>query len=85
MVPAGNKAKPFVGQPYHKNSSSSSSSWLAYQQGKIFEKFKENAKPIGMVRQLNYSKSTITFKINIVKLINKHPKVKNSSLSLILF
>ena len=26
MVPAGNKATPFVGQPYHKNNSSSSSS-----------------------------------------------------------
>ena len=26
MVPAGNKAPPFVGQPYHKNNSSSSSS-----------------------------------------------------------
>ena len=26
VVPAGNKATPFVGQPYHKNNSSSSSS-----------------------------------------------------------
>ena len=59
--------------------------WLAYQQGKVFEKFKENAKVIEMVRQLGYSKSTITFKINIVKLINQYPKVKNSSLSLIFF
>ena len=57
--------------------------WLAYQQGNVFEKFKENAKFIKMVRQLSYGKSTITFKINIVRLINKHPKVKNSSLSLI--
>ena len=59
--------------------------WLAYQQGKVFEKFKENAKVIEMVRQLGYSKSTITFKINIVKLINQYPKVKNSFLSLIFF
>ena len=28
MVPAGNKATPFVGQPYHKNNSSSSSSFI---------------------------------------------------------
>ena len=35
-----------------------------------------------MVRQLGYNKSTIIFKINIVKLINKHAKIKNSSLSL---
>ena len=35
-----------------------------------------------MVKQFGVSKSTITFKIKIVKLINKYPKVKNSSLSL---
>ena len=35
-----------------------------------------------MVKQFGYSKSTIIFKINTVKLINKYPKVKNSSLSL---
>ena len=35
-----------------------------------------------MVKQFGYSKSTITFKINTVKLINKYPKVKNSSLYL---
>ena len=55
---------------------------MAYEQGKVFEKFKENAKFIEMIRQFGYSKSTIIFKINIVKLINKHPKIKNSSLSL---
>ena len=31
MVPAGNKAPPFVGQPYHKNNSSSSSSSSSYK------------------------------------------------------
>ena len=35
-----------------------------------------------MVKQFGVSKSTIIFKINIVKLIDKHPKIKNSSLSL---
>ena len=35
-----------------------------------------------MVKQFGYSKSTIIFKINIVKLISKYPKVNNSSLSL---
>ena len=34
-----------------------------------------------MVKQFDYSKFTILFKINIVKLTNKHPKIKNSSLS----
>ena len=41
-------------------------------------KIKENAKFI--LDQFGYSKSTIIFKINIVKLINKHPKIKNYSL-----
>ena len=56
--------------------------WLTYQQDRFFEKFKEIAKSIEIVRQFCYSKSTIIFKINIVKLINKHPKIKNPSLSL---
>ena len=56
--------------------------WLAYQQGKVFEKFKENTKFIKMVKQFGISKFTIIFKINMVQLINKQPKIKNSSLSL---
>ena len=47
--------------------------WLAYQQNKAFEKFKENAKFIDMVKQFGCSELTIIFKITIVKLINKHP------------
>ena len=35
-----------------------------------------------MVKQFGYSKSTIILKINRLKLINNHPKIKNSSLSL---
>ena len=38
-----------------------------------------------MVRQFGCSKSTIIFEIKILKLINKHPKVKNSSVSLNFF
>ena len=56
--------------------------WLAYQQGKVFEKFKENAKFIKMLKQFGISKFTIIFKTNMVQLINKQPKIKNSSLSL---
>ena len=56
--------------------------WLAYQQGKVFEKFKENTKFIKMLKQFGISKFTIIFKINMVQLINKQPKIKNSSLSL---
>ena len=57
--------------------------WLAYQEGKIFENCIKNAKPFKMVKQFSVSKSTIIFKINIVKLITKYPKIKNSSLFLI--
>ena len=56
--------------------------WLAQQQGKVFEKFKENAKFIKMLKQFGISKFTIIFKMNMVQLINKQPKIKNSSLSL---
>ena len=56
--------------------------WLAYQKSKVFEKFKENTKFIEIVKQFCYRKSTIILKTNIVQLINKHPKIKNSSLSL---
>ena len=56
--------------------------WLAYQQSKVFEKFKENAKFIKMLKQFGISKFTIIFKMNMVQLINKQPKIKNSSLSL---
>ena len=55
---------------------------MAYQQSKAFEKFKENAKFIQLVRHFDYSKSTIILKMNIVKVINKHPKIKNSFPSL---
>ena len=48
--------------------------WLAYQQGNIFEKFKENAKLIEMIKQFGYGKFTIKFKIKAVKLTNKDPK-----------
>ena len=56
--------------------------WLAHQQGIVFEILKENAKFIEMVKQFGVSKSTIILKINIANLINKRPKIKNSSLSL---
>ena len=56
--------------------------WLAYQQAKVFEKFVKNAKFIELVKQCGFSKFTIIFKINIVKCINKHSKIKNASLSL---
>ena len=56
--------------------------WLAYQQGQIFEKFKMNDNFIDMVKKIGISKSTILFKVSIIKFVNKYPRMKKSSLSL---
>ena len=55
--------------------------WLAYQQHQIFEKFNMNDNFINMVKEFKISKSTILFKISIIKFINKYPRMKKSSLS----
>ena len=44
---------------------------VAFDQGKIFKRFKENEKFQEMVGKLKIHKSTITFKINVFKLIEK--------------
>ena len=54
----------------------------SYQQDQIFEKFKVNEHFIDTVKELGISKSTILFKISIVKFVNKYPRMKKSSLSL---
>ena len=46
---------------------------LAHQQGKVFEKLKENSKFVEMVKQFGYCKPTITFKINIQRLYKEAP------------
>ena len=55
---------------------------VAFYQGKIFKRFKEKEKFIQMVGKLKIHKSAITFKINLFKLIEKHPKLLKSSVSL---
>ena len=54
---------------------------VAFYQGKIFKSFKEKEKFKKMVEELNIHKSTIIFKINVFKLINKYPKLKRSSVT----
>ena len=57
--------------------------WLAYYQGKIFQKFKSKERFVNdMVTKFKVSKSTIVFKIALSRLIDEYPKIKNSSLSL---
>ena len=57
--------------------------WLAYHQGKIFQKFRSKKRFVNyVVTKFKVSKSTIVFKIALCKLIDEYPKIKNSSLSL---
>ena len=59
MVPAGNKATPFVGQPYHKNnssSSSSSSSFFMFSCANLYYKYAKS----DSYRVLNFRSVKIT-------------------------
>ena len=55
---------------------------LAYHQGVIFKRFKENSMFMSAFTNLKISKSTINFKIGIVQFIHDYPKMKKSSISL---
>ena len=55
---------------------------LAYHQGLIFRKFKENIKFAGAVSNLKTSKATINFKIGIIKFLDDYPNMRKSSVSL---
>ena len=55
---------------------------IAYQQGKVFKRFKEEEKFIKLVSEFKLHKSTIIFKINILNLIDKHLKLVKSSVTL---
>ena len=55
---------------------------LAYQQGKVFQKFKSNNKFVNAVTEFGISKTNINFKIDIVKFIENYPKMKKYCMSL---
>ena len=55
---------------------------LAYHQGIIFKKYKENSKFTSAIAKFNISKATINFKIDIIKFIDDYPKMRKSSISL---
>ena len=48
----------------------------------VLNEFKELKRFVQMVKQLEISKSTINFKINLYKLIRKYPRIENSCLLL---
>ena len=55
---------------------------VAFNQGKVFKCFNEKEKFIEIVGKLKIHKSTIVFKINLFKLVEKHPKLMKSSVTL---
>ena len=55
---------------------------LAYHQGVIFKRFKENSMFTSALTNFKISKSIINFKIGIVQFIHDYPKMKKSSISL---
>ena len=55
---------------------------FAYKQGKIFKKCKDDTNFKNLVEEFGISKSTIIFKINIVKLVDKYKKMLTSSVTL---
>ena len=55
---------------------------IAYHQGKVFKKFKDKEKLVKMVSRLGIHKNTIIFKINVLKLSERYPKLLKSSIGL---
>ena len=54
----------------------------AYQQGKVFQKFKSNNKFVSAIMEFGINKTTINFKIGIVKFTENYLKMKKSCISL---
>ena len=55
---------------------------IAYHQGKVFSQFREKEKFVSLVTDFGVHEGTIIFKINVFKLLDKYPKLKNSSVTL---
>ena len=55
---------------------------LAYHQGIIFKKYKENNRFTSAVAKFEINKATINFKIGIINFIDDYPRMKKSSISL---
>ena len=54
--------------------------WLAYRQGKVFQKFRLKKQFVNdMVSKFKVSKSTIVYKAALSRLIHEYPKIKDSS------
>lgn len=58
---------------------------VAYRQGIMFKKFKDSNRFVEMLKKIEFSKSIIYFKLKIVNILDRYPKLKKSSMSLNLF
>ena len=54
---------------------------VVYHQGKVFRRFHEKEKFVRLVADFGVHKNSIIFKINVFKLIDKHPKLMKSSVT----
>ena len=57
---------------------------VVFRQGKTFKPFKNSERIVEMTKELGINQSTVYFKLNRLKILKKYPKLKKSSLSLIL-
>ena len=57
----------------------------AYHQGQVFKRFKEKKKFAKLIGELGIHKTTIIFRINVLKLCKKFPKLLKSSIGLGIF
>ena len=55
---------------------------IVYHQGKVFKRFKDKENFTKLVNKFKVHESTMIFKINIFNLIDKHPKLMKSSVTL---
>ena len=77
-----NEAAELVKEIYRfKKCSKNNILMLAYQQGKLFKKFKQNSTFVS-VTEFGISKTTINFKIDVVNFINQYRGMRKSSISL---
>ena len=57
---------------------------MTYRQGHMLKWLKEKENFLEMITNFGVRKSTIIFKINNLRLINKYPKLRNLSISIFL-
>ena len=55
---------------------------VAYHQRQVFKRFKEKEKFAKLVSETGFHKTSIIFKINVIKLCKKYPKLLKSSIAL---